>query len=113
MRFNLTLNIKKESFGALLPLKYQYECSALIYKILFNVTLLYPNSFKADKRQFNLFSSSQSQFLKYRIIGEFEETLYDSFKWQLSFYSIVNNRYLRLQIRHKNRENINLIKIYT
>lgn len=67
MRFNLTLNIDKRLHNSLLPLNYQYECSALIYKILFNAnqdyaTWLHQNGFKADKKQFKLFTFSRFYF---------------------------------------------------
>lgn len=60
MRFNLTLNIKKESYSAVLPLNYQYECSALIYKVLLNTnqnyaTWLHQNGFIGEKKQFKFF----------------------------------------------------------
>jgi CRISPR/Cas system endoribonuclease Cas6 (RAMP superfamily) len=34
MRFKITLNIDKRECGDKLPFNYQYECSAVIYKIL-------------------------------------------------------------------------------
>ena len=90
MRFNLTLNIDTRLHRSLLPLNYQYECSALIYKILFNAnqeyaTWLHQNGFKADKKQFKLFTFSRFYFPQFKIKGEFVEILSDTFKWQLSF----------------------------
>ena len=90
MRFHLNLNIDKQSNSLLLPLNYQYECSALIYKILFSAnkeyaSWLHSNGFEADKKQFKLFTFSRFYFPKYRIRGEFIEILSDYFKWQLSF----------------------------
>lgn len=75
MRFLLNLNIDKRRNGSLLPLNYQYECSALIYKILFNAnrdyaTWLHENGFTGDKKQFKLFTFSRFYFPKYKIERE-------------------------------------------
>jgi CRISPR-associated endoribonuclease Cas6 len=34
MRFKLTLTVRKQTFGNVLPINYQYEQSAVIYRIL-------------------------------------------------------------------------------
>jgi len=54
MRFNVFLNIDKHPFGNRLPFKYQYELSAVIYKILGHAgrefsQWLHDNGFAADK----------------------------------------------------------------
>jgi len=60
MRFYLTLNIIKESYSTVLPLNYQHECSALIYKVLHNAnqdyaTWLHQNGFIGYERLLELF----------------------------------------------------------
>ena len=33
MRFKLVLSVKSESFGSVLPVSYQYELSAAVYRL--------------------------------------------------------------------------------
>lgn len=90
MRFKLFLNIDKRPFGNRLPFNYQYELSAVIYKILANADhafaeWLHDNGFAADKKVFKLFAFSRLQIPNYRIEGNFLEILSDSATWYLSF----------------------------
>ena len=90
MRFKLFLNIDKHPFGNRLPFNYQYELSAVIYKILGHADgefsqWLHDNGFAADKKVFKLFAFSRLQIPKFRIEGNFLEILSDSVTWYLSF----------------------------
>jgi len=90
MRFKLFLNIDKHPFGNRLPFNYQYELSAVIYKILGHADRefsqwLHDNGFAADKKVFKLFAFSRLQIPKFRIEGNFLEILSDSATWYLSF----------------------------
>lgn len=64
MRFVITLRVNARKFGRLLPLNYQYEMSAVIYKILSSAdtefaTWLHENGFQMDNgKQFKLFTFS-------------------------------------------------------
>ncbi len=90
MRFKITLTIDKHPFGNRLPFNYQYELSAVIYKILGHADRefsqwLHDNGFAADKKVFKLFAFSRLQIPKFRIEGNFLEILSDSATWYLSF----------------------------
>ncbi len=76
MRFKISLNIDKHTFGNRLPFNYQYELSAVIYKILANADQafaewLHDNGFVADKKIFKLFSFSRLQIPQYHTDGIF------------------------------------------
>ena len=90
MRFKLYLNIDKHTFGNRLPFNYQYELSAVIYKILASADQafaewLHDNGFVADKKVFKLFSFSRLQIPQYRTEGSFMKILSDTAEWYLSF----------------------------
>jgi len=90
MRFKLHLNIDKHTFGDRLPFNYQYELSAVIYKILASADQafaewLHDNGFAADKKVFKLFSFSRLQIPQYRTEGRFMKILSDTAEWYLSF----------------------------
>lgn len=65
MRFRITLRINAQQFGRRLPINYQYEMSAAIYKILSSAdsgfaTWLHENGFQMDNgKQFKLFTFSR------------------------------------------------------
>jgi CRISPR-associated endoribonuclease Cas6 len=65
MRFKLTLKVNREVFGDILPLSYQYELSAAIYKILSKAdaeyaTWLHNNGFELNpQKKFKLFTFSR------------------------------------------------------
>jgi len=90
MRFKLYLSIDKHAFGDRLPFNYQYELSAVIYKILASADQafaqwLHDNGFTADKKIFKLFSFSRLQIPQYRTEGRFLKILSDTAEWYLSF----------------------------
>lgn len=90
MRFRLTLNIDKHAFGSTLPLSYQYECSAVIYKILSKSdeafsTWLHDNGFTSDKKRFKLFTFSRLQVERFKIEGGLMRILSDTVEWYISF----------------------------
>lgn len=72
MRFKITLNIEKHIFGNSLPFNYQYEQSAVIYKILSMANKeysewLHNNGFISDSKQFRLFTYSRLNIPLYEI----------------------------------------------
>jgi len=90
MRFKLYLSIDKHTFGNRLPFNYQYELSAVIYKILAGANQafaewLHDNGFVSDKKIFKLFSFSRLQIPQYRMEGSFLKILSDTAEWYLSF----------------------------
>ena len=78
MRFNLTLRVNARKYGRILPLNYQYEMSAAIYKVLSSAdkdfaAWLHDNGFQTDNgKQFKLFTFSRLQIPKngFRIIKQ-------------------------------------------
>lgn len=92
MRFKLTLSLIN-SFGRKLPLNYQYEQSAAIYRILAQAneeytTWLHENGFKLESgKSFKLFSFSRFEIEKYRILKQTAEMeiLSDNVVWYISF----------------------------
>lgn len=93
MRFKLILEVNKKAFGNLLPLNYQYEQSAAIYKILFSAneeyaTWLHNNGYEAEPNTtFKLFTYSRFKIEKRKILPEEErlKILCDTIEWQISF----------------------------
>ena len=75
MRFKITFRTDR-SLGDCLPINYQYEQSAVIYKILSNAdkaysAWLHDNGFQLDNgKHFKLFCYSRFQFEKYRIMRD-------------------------------------------
>lgn len=76
MRFIITLRVNARKFGRLLPLNYQYEMSAAIYKTLSScsedfASWLHDNGFKTDEgKQFKLFTFSRFNIPSFRIIKQ-------------------------------------------
>lgn len=70
MRFKITLRVNRKRFGNKIPINYQYEMSAAIYKILSSAdtefaTWLHENGFQMDNgKQFKLFTFSRLQIPK-------------------------------------------------
>lgn len=70
MRFKITLRVDRKRFGNKIPINYQYEMSAAIYKILSSAdtefaTWLHENGFQMDNgKQFKLFTFSRLQIPK-------------------------------------------------
>lgn len=92
MRFKLTLKLQRDS-GNCLPLNYQYEQSAAIYRILSRANedftkWLHDNGYKLSTgKNFKLFSYSRFGIEKYRIHKETAqiEILSNSVEWIISF----------------------------
>ena len=75
MKFKIIFRVDR-SLGDCLPINYQYEQSAVIYKILSNAdkaysAWLHDNGFQLDNgKHFKLFCYSRFQFEKYRILRD-------------------------------------------
>ena len=90
MRFKLKLFIDKQVYGNTLPFNYQYECSAVIYKIMAKSDTafsewLHNNGYHADKKQFKLFTYSRLQIPKFTVQGSYMKILSDELGWNISF----------------------------
>ena len=93
MRFKLILEVNKQAFGNKLPINYQYEQSAVIYKILSYgdkeyASWLHGNGFKLENgKSFKLFTFSRFKIEKRNILKREEriEILSDLVEWQISF----------------------------
>ena len=90
MRFKITLNIDNTTFRNRLPLNYQYEMSAALYKILYSANeeyaaWLHNNGYLADKLTFKLFTFSRLQIQNYRIKPPFIVIQSDTVEWLISF----------------------------
>ncbi|HBX45214.1 CRISPR-associated endoribonuclease Cas6 [Limibacterium fermenti] len=90
MRFKLTLRVARSS-GRLLPLNYQYEQSAVIYRVLANANRafsawLHNNGFEDESgKRFRLFTYSRFYVPQYLIKGRFMEVLSEYVEWYISF----------------------------
>ncbi len=63
MRCKLRLQVQSETFGNILPINYQYELSAAIYRVLSNAneaysSWLHENGFALNGKKFKLFTFS-------------------------------------------------------
>ena len=92
MRFKLTLKVEKEFFGNKIPINYQYEQSAAIYKVLSRANeqfsnWLHNNGFKVQQKTFKLFTFSRFMIPKYRIEKDTERLVIESdlIDWYISF----------------------------
>lgn len=93
MRFKLLLEVNKSAFGNTLPINYQYEQSAAIYKILSNADAVYAswlhdNGFRLDSGKiFKFFTYSRFDIEKYRVMKEVArlQILSDTIEWQVGF----------------------------
>lgn len=93
MRFVLNLNIQKKCFGDILPINYQYELSAVIYKTLAQAseeysTWLHDNGYQLENgKVFKMFCFSHLQIEKYKIVRGTDrlQILSDNTKFQVSF----------------------------
>lgn len=90
MRFKLTITVDRRAFGNLLPLNYQYELSAFVYRTIerTNATYskwLHENGFKLDAKQFRLFNFSHFQIPIYKIEGNRLRIDSDTITWFVSF----------------------------
>lgn len=93
MRFKLSLEVNKRAFGNILPISYQYEQSAVIYRILSQASKeyadwLHKNGFRLENgKQFKLFTYSPLKIPKRFICREEAriKILSDIVEWQISF----------------------------
>ncbi|WP_455587644.1 CRISPR-associated endoribonuclease Cas6 [Bacteroides sp.] len=93
MRFKLILEVNKRAFGNVIPINYQYEQAAAIYKMLSYAdekyaTWLHENGFQLENgKQFKLFTFSRFKIEKRHIIKEEGriQILSDTIEWQISF----------------------------
>lgn len=93
MRFRLVLDVNKEVFGNILPINYQYEQSAAIYKILSRSDKVYAdwlheNGFMLENgKRFKLFTFSRFKIEHRRHIKETDrlQIISDTVEWQISF----------------------------
>ncbi|HOS16539.1 MAG TPA: CRISPR-associated endoribonuclease Cas6 [Bacteroidales bacterium] len=93
MRFKLTLGVNKRAFGNVLPINYQYEQSAVIYRILSQASKeyadwLHENGFRIESgKNFKLFTYSPLKITK-RFIPKDNDRIHilsDTVEWQISF----------------------------
>ena len=74
MRFKLQLEVNKNVFGNRLPINYQYEQSAVIYRILARAdkdyaTWLHENGYRMENgKTFKFFSYSRFMIEKYKVL---------------------------------------------
>lgn len=93
MRFRLILEVNKRAFGNRLPINYQYEQSAAIYKILSYgdkeyAAWLHENGFQLENgKTFKLFTFSRFKIEKRKVLEKEERivVLSDTVEWQISF----------------------------
>ena len=92
MRFKLTLQILPDTLGRELPINYQYELSAAIYRILScsdkDYSLwLHENGFIAGGKRFKLFTFSNLIVSQYSIHKERQRLIIksDTVEWYISF----------------------------
>lgn len=93
MRFLITLDVNKKAFGNLLPLNYQYEQSAAIYKILHSADedfagWLHNNGYwSITGKNFKLFTFSRFKIDKRLVLAKEQriQILSDSVEWEVSF----------------------------
>lgn len=93
MRFRLILGVNRHAFGSRLPINYQYEQSAAIYRILSSADesyakWLHDNGFQLESGKiFKLFTYSRFKIDEYRVLRDEErlQILSDTVEWQISF----------------------------
>ena len=93
MRFKLIVEVNRRAFGSKLPINYQYEQSAAIYKILSGAddayaSWLHDNGFRLESgKTFKFFTYSRFKIEQYRILRETErlQILSDTVEWQIGF----------------------------
>lgn len=93
MRFKLILEVNRKAFGNILPINYQYEQSAAIYKILSRAdkdysTWLHNNGYQLENgKKFKLFTYSRFKIAKRKSLPNSDrlQILSDTVEWQLSF----------------------------
>lgn len=113
MRFKLILEVNKKAFGNKLPINYQYEQSAAIYKILGSAdekfaNWLHDNGFQlTDGKRFKLFTYSRFKIEKRTLLKEERRILIhsDTIEWQISFLpEISTQRFVEGLFKHQTFE---------
>lgn len=91
MRFRLILEVNKRAFGNVLPINYQYEQSAVIYRILSHASeeysaWLHENGYRLESGKcFKLFAYSRLKIEKRKILEDRIRIFSDRVEWQISF----------------------------
>lgn len=92
MRFKITLQVNAKRFGRELPINYQYELSAAIYRIMTQSnteysTWLHENGYTADRKRFKLFAFSHLIVPQYGINKERQRLIIqsDTVEWDITF----------------------------
>lgn len=93
MRFRLILEVNRKAFGDILPINYQYEQSATIYKILSRAdknysAWLHENGYRMENgKTFKFFSYSRFNIEKYKILHKEKRIriISNTIEWQISF----------------------------
>lgn len=114
MRFKLTLEVNKKAFGDLLPLNYQYEQSAAIYKILHSANeefacWLHDNGYRLSEagKNFKLFTFSRFKIDQRQILENEQRIriLSETVEWQISFLPEVSTqRFIEGLFKHQTFE---------
>lgn len=93
MRFKLILEVNRKAFGNILPINYQYEQSAAIYKILSRAdkdysTWLHNNGYQLENgKKFKLFTYSRFKIAKRKSLPNSDrlQILSDTVEWHYLF----------------------------
>lgn len=90
MRFNLKIGFKNPSETHILPINYQYELSAWIYKVIETgnekySAWLHENGFQNDNKQYRLFSFSHLKISNLKRIEDFILIQSQSMELEISF----------------------------
>lgn len=90
MRFKLVLYADKQAFGNILPINYQYEQSAVIYRILASgnedyAQWLHDNGFALEKKRFRLFNFSPLSIASRQQIDDRILIYSDTVDWYITF----------------------------
>ena len=93
MRFRLILEVNRSAFGNVLPINYQYEQSAVIYRILSQANeayaeWLHENGFQTESgKRFKLFTYSRLKIEQRQMLLQEERIRIwsDTVEWQISF----------------------------
>ena len=90
MKFKLKLYLEKSVFGNILPINYQYELSAVIYRILSSgdneyALWLHDNGFLKELKQFKFFTYSPLLIRSFKQIDDRLSIYNDVVEWYITF----------------------------
>lgn len=90
MKFKLKLYTDKSAFGNILPINYQYELSAIIYRILSYGDekyshWLHSNGFTRELKQFKFFNYSPLLVKSYKAVSDRLYIYSDTVDWYITF----------------------------